>query len=193
MKYNDYELIMLYRERDEIAESILIKKYRQVINYNISSKYNLIKNLNINIDNLKDECLKEVYKGLESFSLMQNTSLNYYLSFIIQRKIKKVIHYYLKHPLDYEENIDGKLYEESTKTTDPLSAMIKKEQNYLVNHIILSKLNSFELQVLILLLNNESYTDIACAMNKSYNQIKNAIAKIRRKVRPDVKKILQNS
>ena len=91
MKYNDYELIMLYRERDEIAESILIKKYRQVINYNISSKYNLIKNLNINIDNLKDECLKEVYKGLESFSLMQNTSLNYYLSFIIQRKIKKVI------------------------------------------------------------------------------------------------------
>lgn len=193
MKYNDYELIMLYRERDEIAESILIKKYRQVINYNISSKYNLIKNLNINIDNLKDECLKEVYKGLESFSLMQNTSLNYYLSFIIQRKIKKVIHYYLKHPLDYEENIDKKLYEESTKTTDPLSAMIKKEQNYLVNHIILSKLNSFELQVLILLLNNESYTDIAGAMNKSYNQIKNAIAKIRRKVRPDVKKILQNS
>lgn len=193
MKYNDYELIMLYRERDEIAESILIKKYRQVINYNISSKYNLIKNLNINIDNLKDECLKEVYKGLESFSLMQNTSLNYYLSFIIQRKIKKVIHYYLKHPLDYEENIDEKLYEESTKTTDPLSAMIKKEQNYLVNHIILSKLNSFELQVLILLLNNESYTDIAGAMNKSYNQIKNAIAKIRRKVRPDVKKILQNS
>lgn len=187
---SDSELIMLYRENNEEATDILNQKYSIVTKKIINKYYPQLKKLNINFSELISSCHELVNEALDTYNPLSKASLNTYISLIIDRKIKKTIinavRYNKKNmelsSIDFDNAMDNSL--------DPLETLCAKESQKNLNEIILNKLNNNELAIFSLLLDGLSYKDIAFTLMQSYKQIYKKVQNIRKKLIPELQKIL---
>lgn len=187
---SDSELIMLYRENNEEATDILNQKYSIVTKRIINKYYPQLKKLNINFSELISSCHELVNEALDTYNPLSKASLNTYISLIIDRKIKKTIinavRYNKKNmelsSIDFDNATDNSL--------DPLETLCAKESQKNLNEIILNKLNNNELAIFSLLLDGLSYKDIAFTLMQSYKQIYKKVQNIRKKLIPELQKML---
>ena len=187
---SDSELIMLYRENNEEATDILNQKYSIVTKRIINKYYPQLKKLNINFSELISSCHELVNEALDTYNPLSKASLNTYISLIIDRKIKKTIinavRYNKKNMglsnIDFDNTTDNSL--------DPLETLCAKESQKNLNEIILNKLNNNELAIFSLLLDGLSYKDIAFTLMQSYKQIYKKVQNIRKKLIPELQKML---
>lgn len=187
---SDSELIMLYRENNEEATDILNQKYSIVTKRIINKYYPQLKKLNVNFSELISSCHELVNEALDTYNPLSKASLNTYISLIIDRKIKKTIinavRYNKKNmelsSIDFDNAMDNSL--------DPLETLCAKESQKNLNEIILNKLNNNELAIFSLLLDGLSYKDIAFTLMQSYKQIYKKVQNIRKKLIPELQKIL---
>lgn len=187
---SDSELIMLYRENNEEATDILNQKYSIVTKRIINKYYPQLKKLNVNFYELISSCHELVNEALDTYNPLSKASLNTYISLIIDRKIKKTIinavRYNKKNmelsSIDFDNATDNSL--------DPLETLCAKESQKNLNEIILNKLNNKELAIFSLLLDGLSYKDIAFTLMQSYKQIYKKVQNIRKKLIPELQKIL---
>lgn len=187
---SDSELIMLYRENNEEATDILNQKYSIVTKRIINKYYPQLKKLNINFSELISSCHELVNEALDTYNTLSKASLNTYISLIIDRKIKKTIinavRYNKKNmelsSIDFDNATDNSL--------DPLETLCAKESQKNLNEIILNKLNNNELAIFSLLLDGLSYKDIAFTLMQSYKQIYKKVQNIRKKLIPELQKML---
>ena len=187
---SDSELIMLYRENNEEALDILNKKYYIVTKRIINKYYPFLKKLNINFSELISSCHELVNEALDTYNPLSKASLNTYISLIIDRKIKKTIINAVRYNKKNMEvsNID---FDNATDNSlDPLETLCAKESQKNLNEIILNKLNNNELAIFSLLLDGLSYKDIAFTLMQSYKQIYKKIQNIRKKLIPELQKML---
>lgn len=187
---SDFELIMLYRENNEEALDILNKKYSIVTKRIINKYYPQLKKLNVNFYELISSCQELVNEALDTYNSLSKASLNTYISLIIERKIKKTIINAVRYNKKNMElsNID---FDNATDNSlDPLETLCAKESQKNLNEIILNKLNNNELAIFSLLLDGLSYKDIAFTLMQSYKQIYKKIQNIRKKLIPELQKML---
>lgn len=187
---SDSELIMLYRENNEEALDILNQKYNIVTKRIINKYYPFLRKLNINFDELTLSCHELINEALDTYNSLYKASLNTYISLIIDRKIKKTIINAVRYNKKNMElsNID---FDNATDNSlDPLETLCAKESQKNLNEIILNKLNNNELAIFSLLLDGLSYKDIAFTLMQSYKQIYKKVQNIRKKLIPELQKML---
>lgn len=190
---SDSELIMLYRENNEEALDILNKKYYIVTKRIINKYYPFLKKLNINFDELILSCHELVNEALDTYNTLSKASLNTYISLIIDRKIKKTI---INTIRDNKKNIEvtninfDNTASSTSNSLDPLETICASESQKNLNELILNKLNNNELAIFSLLLDGLSYKDIAFTLMQSYKQIYKKVQNIRKKLIPELQKIL---
>lgn len=187
---SDSELIMLYRENNEEATDILNQKYSIVTKRIINKYYLQLKKLNVNFYELISSCHELVNEALDTYNPLSKASLNTYISLIIDRKIKKTIINAVRYNKKNMElsNID---FDNATDNSlDPLETLCAKESQKNLNEIILNKLNNNELAIFSLLLDGLSYKDIAFTLMQSYKQIYKKVQNIRKKLIPELQKML---
>lgn len=191
---SDSELIMLYRENNEEAANIINQKYSIIIKKIINQYYPLLKKLNINLDELTINCYEILNNALENYNSLSKASFNTYLSLIVERKIKKIIiSTYRKKKNNSEEPIecvDDIIKYSENNALDPLNALCDREKNQSLNKIIIENLTNKELLVVSLLLEGLSYKDIASMLAQTYKQIYRNIQNIKRKITPELQKML---
>lgn len=190
---SDSELIMLYRENNEEALDILNQKYYIVTKRIINKYYPFLRKLNINFDELTLSCHELINEALDTYNTLSKASLNTYISLIIDRKIKKTI---INAIRDNKKNIEvTNINFDNTaisisNSLDPLETICASESQKNLNEIILNKLNNNELAIFSLLLDGLSYKDIAFTLMQSYKQIYKKVQNIRKKLIPELQKML---
>ena len=192
MLMNDYELIYLAQEENEIAKELLYKKYAKIINMLIYKKYPKIKKLNIDTKDMYSISLTALNDAINFYNQNQNATFATYLTVVINNSINKYIKKYsskkeqcinkalsldfvysnqefLNFILDYKNNPDYCI-----SNQDEIKYLTQKAQK---------NLSIFEYEVYLLLLQNLNYRQIAKLLGKNPKQIDNAIQRIRRKIK----------
>lgn len=187
---SDSELIMLYRENNEEATDILNQKYSIVTKRIINKYYPQLKKLNVNFYELISSCHELVNEALDTYNPLSKASLNTYISLIIDRKIKKTIINAVRYNKKNMEPSNIGFDNATDNSLDPLETLCAKESQKNLNEIILNKLNNNELAIFSLLLDGLSYKDIAFTLMQSYKQIYKKVQNIRKKLIPELQKML---
>lgn len=192
MLMNDYELIYLAQEENEIAKELLYKKYAKIINMLIYKKYPKIKKLNIDIKDMYSISLTALNDAINFYNQNQNATFATYLTVVINNSINKYIKKYsskkeqcinkalsldfvysnqefLNFILDYKNNPDYCI-----SNQDEIKYLTQKAQK---------NLSIFEYEVYLLLLQNLNYRQIAKLLGKNPKQIDNAIQRIKNKLK----------
>lgn len=189
---NDYELIYLAQEENEIAKELLYKKYAKIINMLIYKKYPKIKKLNIDTKDMYSISLTALNDAINFYNQNQNATFATYLTVVINNSINKYIKKYsskkeqclnkalsldfvysnqefLNFILDYKNNPDYCI-----SNQDEIKYLTQKAQK---------NLSVFEYEVYLLLLQNLNYRQIAKLLGKNPKQIDNAIQRIKNKLK----------
>ena len=189
---NDYELIYLAQEENEIAKELLYKKYAKIINMLIYKKYPKIKKLNIDTKDMYSISLTALNDAINFYNQNQNATFATYLTVVINNSINKYIKKYsskkeqcinkalsldfvysnqefLNFILDYKNNPDYCI-----SNQDEIKYLTQKAQK---------NLSIFEYEVYLLLLQNLNYRQIAKLLGKNPKQIDNAIQRMKIKIR----------
>lgn len=191
----DSELIMLYHEKNEDAEAIIINKYSQIIKIIINNYEEDIDRLKIDKNYVFVECMELLGVALDKYIAIKNVTFNAFLTVLINRRIKQIIVKFSRKKnrllddslsLDYEYT-NGKIdlmdYIEDKTTINPLDELLFKERNMELREWIRTYLSSFEQEVCLLLIKGYSYKQIGKILGKSYKQIDNTIQRIRNKIK----------
>ena len=189
---NDYELIYLAQEENEIAKELLYKKYAKIINMLIYKKYPKIKKLNIDTKDMYSISLTALNDAINFYNQNQNATFATYLTVVINNSINKYIKKYsskkeqclnkalsldfvysnqefLNFILDYKNNPDYCI-----SNQDEIKYLTQKAQK---------NLSIFEYEVYLLLLQNLNYRQIAKLLGKNPKQIDNAIQRMNNKLK----------
>ena len=189
---NDYELLFMIRENDEVAEEVLLNKYYYLIRL-IINKYRRIAYI-IGIDNkdLMQEALIAFYSAINSYNDLYNTSFNTYLSVCIENKLNNFIRLsntYKERMINNAISLDDDIKEINyliDKRSDPLLKIREREDyNTLINNIKKS-LTKRSIKILDMYIKGMDYNDIAKELNLSYKNVANTLFRIREKLKRDV-------
>lgn len=194
MNFNDNELIDMFTENNEDAKNVLYTKYSYIIDIIISKYKKTIYTLNMDILEVKQECMVAFTDAIIKYSTEKDTSLATFISVVVERKIQNCIRsaetkknkiHNEAYSLEYEyESFNRPLSEIiGDASKDPLKKL-ENEENYneLIKKINIS-LSPLEKDVYKLLISGFNYIDIAKILNKEPKQIDNTIQRIRTKIR----------
>lgn len=191
----DSELIMLYHEKNEDAEAIIINKYSQIIKIIINNYEEDLDRLKIDKKYVYVECMELLGVALDKYIAIKNVTFNAFLTVLINRRIKQIIVKYSRKKnrllddslsLDYEYasgKIDLMDNIEDKTIINPLDELLFKERNMELRDWIITYLSDFEQEVCLLLIKGYSYKQIGKILGKSYKQIDNTIQRIRNKIK----------
>ena len=192
---NDYELVFFAKENHEECREILYQKYRPVMK-KIAKKYAYLLNLkSIEEGDMQQECFIAFEEGIQAFSEQENTT---FYTFIIQCIENRMITLIRKETceknkilndaisidteLENNENITLSHYLESD-CTNPEYYLLEEEGYQMLLDKWLRNLSSFEECVLRLKIQNYSYKEIACILDKDEKSIDNALQRIKLKIK----------
>ena len=181
---NDYELIYLIQEQNEVAEKLLYQKYAYLINSLLNKKIFYIRQLNIDYKDIYNACLYSFNNAIKKYDANANASFKTFASNVIQNSIKNYLYDYNRKNINlldiYDVLVNSYL---SDTSLDPLNIIRKNEQNIELYQKILKVLSPFEAKVYNLLTKGFSYQQIAQVLNKTPKQIDNAIQRMKIKIR----------
>lgn len=199
IEISDYELIMLYQERNEMAETILFDRYIKLIKFVLAKYRSIFKSLDISFNDMFGECLELFNTCLSKYDSRKEASFNTYFKLVLNRKISKDIAKYTRMKnkdvyntlsLDYEyESNTFQDFLAANNDEEPLNQLIMQENINKLKEFVDSNFSPLEKQVYDLMLKGTNYQQIAKNLNKNYKQITNTITRIRNKI----KKMLQKN
>lgn len=191
-KINDYEIMFLVNEKNENAEEILIKKYKNLINkyveeYKVTGLQNGLEECD-----LYQEGLLGLINAIKTFDQSKEASFYTYANICIKTKIqtairdsssKKNIVLNQSVSLDNLTNSDSTNYYDiiCNDKNDISDRLLKQEEQQQLFIEIEKRLTSFEKEVLKLKTNSYSNEEIATKLQKDKRSIENAINRIRSK------------
>lgn len=191
-KINDYEIMFLVNEKNENAEEILIKKYKNLINkyveeYKVTGLQNGLEECD-----LYQEGLLGLINAIKTFDQSKEASFYTYANICIKTKIqtairdsssKKNIALNQSVSLDNLTNSDSTNYYDiiCNDKNDISDRLLKQEEQQQLFIEIEKRLTSFEKEVLKLKTNSYSNEEIATKLQKDKRSIENAINRIRSK------------
>ena len=192
---NDSELMMMIKEEDDTPKDILFNKYYYIVDI-ITKKYKkMALKLGIDLRDLQQEALFGFTNAINRYREDDKASLKTFISLCIERRLKNSIikasrkknqifnkALSLEHIYDKYDNSLGDVISDNDQN-NPLTKLTSKERyDDLVNDI-LSSLSKKEKDVLFLMIDGFSYTQIASIIDVSAKSIDNTINRIKSKVK----------
>lgn len=192
---NDYELIMLYNENDEVAKDLLYEKYGYIIPL-VMNKYkrNYIK-LKIDEQEVYSEATLGFSDALNNYKDDKNATLPTFITLCVERKLFTLARKYMtqKHKINRESLSLETSYNDSEKPlfeiisdngkNDPLNNLEENDDFLELKRKIEKALSKSEYEVYSLMINNYNYKEIAKILNVNEKYVDNAIQRIKNKVK----------
>lgn len=168
-KYNDYELLYLISEKDDIALDIMYQKYIPLIKSRIRS----FKIKQWNQEDFFQEGLLALNKAIQTYRDDKNKTFNKYFDLILQRKFIQILRKESKNFYNVELVGSGEYLGEDSNIHD---------YNY-IEYIDESIFSDFEKEVWECLKKGFKSREIAQELNCKVKQIYDATDRIKKKVK----------
>lgn len=188
---NDYELVYLIRESDELAYNLLYEKYQPLITHYAKQYYSSNNDIGLDIDDLYQEGMCAFENALGKYD--NETCLFYtYVTICIRREMEKLIKTYRRHKnsilneanslnkyvrgmgeLNYEDIIGDDKYSVEGTVIDSFTSTFIHAFKY---ELDFEKANIFELR-----LNGFTNKEISVLLDAEQKTIDNMLRKIRKK------------
>lgn len=205
-KMTDENLLKeVVNNQNNAALDCLIGRYKDVV----SMKANKFFMVGSERDDIMQEGYIGLYKAVKSFDAEKQNSFKTFAGLCIERQLITAVKNSnrQKHiPLNSSVSLNATAYDEDEDTSilevleinkgsseDPLDIITKKEYFNSVKKNINDSLSKFEMQVLNLYKNGESYASIAEKLNTKVKSVDTAIQRIRKKALKIKEKIEKNS
>ena len=196
--YNDYELLFLLEENDEIARMIFTRKYRPLVYEEAKIYYNRIKMEDLEglsfaeLVSLGDQALERA-----RLSFNDNKGALFYTYFIVclrssfhlyyrGLKAKKNQMFFTYDEKDYQ--VEDAISFETKWKNNPLSICEKHEQEEKIFEFMLD-LDGFERHVFELRYHGFKYHEIATLLSSTTNQVGKCLQKLRKMLKKKLKNI----
>lgn len=189
---SDEKLVSLIKEGDNQAFSILLDKYKDLLNVKAAKYY-------INGAEREDtvqEGMIGLFKAIKNYDETKQNSFKTFANICVERQLITAIKSSnrQKHqPLNSYLSLNNSAYDnddndeelintfDSKTVEDPLDTVMKKEYLETIENTIDKTLSGFEKQVLNRYIRGESYVDIANKLDAPVKSVDNAIQRIRKK------------
>ena len=172
-EYNDYELIYLAKENDELAYEILQKKYKPIV-LNLARKANKLYNsIGLEYNDYVIEGMAALDHAIYYFNEEYDNIFYTYAA--------KLIKYYIINKI--RKNKQDKCLNNAVEWIDDINYVHKEQTSAEINELLKylhSQLNPLEKQILNLKLKGFKYHDIANKLNISKKKVDNILIKIRK-------------
>jgi len=171
---SDEQLVVLAQNRDDLAEEILIRKYKTVI----KNKSHFYFVAGADAEDVMQEGMIGLFKAIHSYKEGKNASFRTYADLCINRQILSAINN------SSNENNDLSLADSlpSNFEENPESIIIMKEKMERLENQRKSFFSDLESKVLVEFLQGKNYYEIGKLMDKSPKSIDNALQRIRKKL-----------
>jgi len=189
LDYNDYELVYLAQEKNEIATEILLKKYEVLLKKLSKEFFGKLKECSILFSEVYNEAILGFYQAIENFNQDDNSVFKTFAFMCVNRKLNALIakNYCKKNKfnnetitLDYEDEFC--FYDILSDNITPESEMIDKESFYDLRLKIKKVLTNEEYTVYLLKLRGYRYIEIARILNVNKKSIYHIVERIKIKI-----------
>jgi RNA polymerase sporulation-specific sigma factor len=194
----DEELIIELRKNNSYAEECLLKRYVSVSKKIISSFYLI----GADVDDLLQEAMIALFKAIKEYKHNMDCSFRCYAITCIKRYVISVIrrnsrkkHSPLNNYISFSNTVneDNELYMiekiSNDIISDPESIVVSKERENIVTYMLENNLSKFEKRVLSCYFLGLSYSESSTALNTDAKAIDNALQRIRKKIRNELKAV----
>lgn len=198
--YNDFELLDYISENNEEANNIMFKKYEPLIKTTASKLIKYVNGSGLEQSDLEQEGMIGLSNAIDNFSASKDASFYTYAKNCIERKMisqvvstnrfkRKILNEAISFETTDQYGIDINLeFFLRDDSNNPERILLNEEKaNELLNSA-LDVLTDFETQVLELKVNGFEYREIAEILEKEPKAIDNAIQRIRKKLKDNIKK-----
>lgn len=177
MQYNDYELIYMVKENEEVFD-YLLEKYEPLFKKLSYSFYNKNINKGIDVEELMQNCRITLYYAINKYDEKKEVLFYSYLLMCLNGMLKSYYKKYIKRPevLNiYNNNVDY------LTVQDVYNDYIDYDlQNKIID--FKNSLSFIESCVFELWYNEFSYKDIAVLLEISAKRVDNILVKVRKKM-----------
>lgn len=191
---SDDILIAQAKSGDESSLDFLMQRYKQLAS-KIARSYFLI---GAEHEDLLQEAMIGLYKAYINYNKSKHATFSTFAYLCITRSVQDAVksanskkHLMLSNSVSLtnqgaivvnnDEDKEINIVIPSTMLS-PDEQLIEEEKINEIKHQIKNKLSSFEQKVLLLYLEGDSYTQIACKLNSTNKSIDNALSRIRNKL-----------
>lgn len=195
----DEELIAELRKGNSDAEEYLFKRYACISKKIISSFYIV----GAERDDLFQEAMLSLYKAVKEYRLDRKCGFKSYAITCMKRHIITVIRRSTrqKHgPLNNYISFSSPIGEENSgidfndkikddSVIDPENIIVSREREYMIMCVLQNNLSKFEKKVLSCYFSGLSYNESSVVLNTDSKAIDNALQRIKKKMRDELKTI----
>jgi len=190
-KYNDYELIYMVRENDDVSRDLLFKKYRPVVSSIVSDFYNRYKEYGYDYDDFYQEALLSFDRAVMYYDEGKDTLFYTFLVMCIKRNLLS----FTRNISNSTKNISRKVIDSIDdvdvvdEKTDLKYIFKEKEIQDISKKIIYnSTLPIEDTAMLELRLNGFNYREIGELLEIPSSSIEFRFRRIRRKLKHELSK-----
>ena len=135
MEYNDYELVSLAQENNEIAINILHEKYKELINSKSRKVFNYLKNRGLELSDVIQEATIGFEEAINAYNQDDNALFYTFAKLCIERQLKSLIikqnrdkHKILNEAITIDNDEDSNLHNVLSDEITPETKLFNKEE-----------------------------------------------------------------
>ena len=190
---NDYELLYLIKEEDEVAKDMLYEKYSPMVELKAKKYFSQIQNKGYELSDLIQEGMIGLSSAIRDFNQDEETKFATFANVCIERNIINFIreinrqkHQALNGYVSiHQESNSGRtlldILDDKTSSNPENSFILLEEQEEL-KETVKENLTDFEKEVFDLRFEGFTYQEIAILLNKSTKSIDGTIRRIKQKI-----------
>ena len=189
---NDFELLYLVKEEDEIAKEMFYEKYRPMVEMKAKKYFSQIQNKGYELNDLIQEGMIGLSNAIKDFDQDEETKFLTFANVCIERSIIDFIreinrqkHQALNSSISIDQTTpSGRTLLDilDDNSNNPEKSFIFLEEQQELKEKSKEKLTDFERQVFDLRFEGFSYQEIAILLNRSTKSIDRTISRIKQKI-----------
>jgi len=191
MEYNDYELVYLAQEHNEIAIDILHEKYNSIIQNKSKKIFNFFSNKSLELNDILQEALIAFDDAIMSYNQNDNALFYTFANMCIERRLMTFFKSQTRNKYnilnkaincDFEDENNFGLYNLIRNNINPESKLINKEKFSNLYNSIQDELTDNEFEIFKLRLQGANCQEIAKKLNIDCKVVYNCVDRIRKKI-----------
>lgn len=189
---NDYELLYLIKEEDEVAKEMFYEKYRPIVEMKAKKYYSQIQNKGYELNDLIQEGMIGLTKAIKDYDSSNEAKFITFAGVCIERRIINFIreinrqkHQALNSSISIDNTgISGMSLLDvlNDDTFNPESSFMFIQEQADLKNKMKKNLTDFEKDVFDLRFEGFTYQEIAILLNKSIKSIDGTITRIKQKI-----------
>lgn len=188
--YNDYELVFLAQEKDEIASEMLYSKYEDFINNKAKKNYYILKKYGLELEDIKQEVIIGFEKAINDFDQDNEACFFTFANMCVDRHLHTIMKKYtgyrnkiLNDAFCIDEDDEYSLLDIVGDNNTPEYCLFEKDDADNLFNKIDNELTFSESIVFKLKLDGYDYKEISDVLDVKIKSVYNYIRKIKLKVK----------